>query len=358
MTVIRVDVEPRGYDVLVGPVEAGVERILDMAQGAAPVLISEPRVFALHGGAVAEALAADPILVGEGEGAKGWDSLHQLLGGFAERNVSRDTPIVALGGGSVGDVAGLAASLFKRGCPVVHLPTTLLSQADSAIGGKTAIDAFGEKNLLGTFHQPALVIADPAFLDTLDERQLRSGYAEIVKYGLIDDPAFFAWCEANGRGVLAGHRDLREQAISAAVRAKACIVAGDVDDRSGKRALLNLGHSFAHAIESEAGLGSLLHGEAVAVGMTLAFRLSSELGYCPASDTDRAQEHVASAGLPTRLADVGLARRGGALVEWMRRDKKNAASGLTLVLARGIGRAFLDRSVDPRRLALFLDAAA
>jgi 3-dehydroquinate synthase len=358
MTVIRVDVEPRGYDVVVGPVEAGIERIVDMAQGAPPVLVTEPRVFALHGGAVAEALAADPILVCEGEAAKGWDSLHHLLGAFAERNISRDTPIVALGGGSVGDVAGLAASLFKRGCPVVHLPTTLLSQADSAIGGKTAIDAFGEKNLVGTFHQPALVIADPAFLDTLDERQLRSGYAEIVKYGLIDDPALFAWCEANGRGVLAGHRDLREQAISAAVRAKARIVASDVDDRGGKRALLNLGHSFAHGIESEAGLGSLLHGEAVAVGMTLAFRLSSELGYCPSSDTDRVQQHLSSAGLPTRLADVGLARRGSALVDWIRRDKKNAASGLTLVLTRGIGRALLDRSVDPRRLALFLDAAA
>jgi 3-dehydroquinate synthase len=358
MTVIRVEAGPRGYEVLVGPVEAGIERILDLAQGEAPVLVSEPRVFALHGTSVAEALGAQPILVAEGEAAKDWDSLHSLLANFARLNISRTTPIVALGGGSVGDLAGLAASLFKRGCPVVHLPTTLLSQADSAIGGKTAIDAFGEKNLVGTFHQPTLVVVDPAFLDTLDERQMRSGYAEIVKYGLIDDPAFFAWCEANGRGVLAGHRDLREQAVTTAIRAKARIVAQDVEDRSGKRALLNLGHSFAHAIESECGLGSVLHGESVALGMVLAFRLSSELKHCTAADADRVAKHLGDSGLPVRLADIGLPNRGGPLVEWIRRDKKNADGKVALVLAHGIGRAFLDRSVDVRQLTAFLDRAA
>ena len=358
MTIIRVEVEPRGYDVVVGPAEAGVERILDLARGAPPILVSEPRVFALHGAAIAEALGAQPVLVAEGEAAKDWDGLHALLAEFARLNVSRDTPIVALGGGSVGDLAGLAASLFKRGCPVVHLPTTLLSQADSAVGGKTAIDAFGEKNLVGTFHQPALVVVDPAFLDTLDERQMRSGYAEIVKYGLIDDPAFFAWCEANGRGVLAGHRDLREQAVTTAIKAKARIVGQDVEDRSGKRALLNLGHSFAHAIESEAGLGTILHGEAVALGMALAFRFSAQLGHCPAADADRVAGHFADSGLPTRLTDVGLAGRGQRLVDWIRRDKKNADGKIALVLARGIGRAFLDRSIDERRLIALLSEAA
>jgi len=358
VTVIRVEVSPRAYDVLVGPVEAGIERIVDLARDSAPVLVSEPRVFALHGARVAEAIGAQPILVPEGEAAKCWDELRKLLSAFAELNISRDTPVVALGGGSVGDLAGLAASLFKRGCPVVHVPTTLLAQADSAIGGKTAIDAFGEKNLVGTFHQPALVIADPAFLDTLDERQLRSGYAEIVKYGLIDDPGLFAWCEDNGRGVLAAHRDLREQAICSAITAKARIVAGDVTDRKGRRALLNLGHSFAHAIEAEAGLGKVLHGEAVALGMALAFRFSSEAGICSASDTDRVIAHLADAGLPVRLAEVGLANRGTKLVDWIRRDKKNAGGKVSLVLTRGIGRAFLDRAVDERRLAAFLDSAA
>ena len=354
MTVIRVVVSPRPYDVIVGPVEAGIERIADIARGAAPVLVSEPRVFALHGERIAAALGADPLLVPEGERAKDWGVLHELLGRFADRNLSRATPIVSLGGGAIGDLAGLAAALFKRGCPVLHLPTTLLAQADSAIGGKTAIDAFGEKNLIGTFHQPALVVADPAFLDTLDARQLRAGYAEVVKYGLIDDAAFFTWCQGNARGLLAGHRGLIHDAIVAAVRSKARIVAADVEDRSGKRALLNLGHSFGHAIESEAGLGTVLHGEAVAIGMLLAFRLSVELGLCPVSDAEQVAAHLGDAGLPTRLRDIGLAGRSLELVARMGRDKKNAAAGLSLVLARGIGRAFFEPGVDSRRVADFL----
>ena len=358
MTVIRVEAGTSGYDVMVGPFEAAIERIADLTRGAAPILVSEPRVFGLHGDRVAAALGtAEPILVPEGEAAKEWTVLHRVLGELAKRNANRDTPIVALGGGAVGDLAGLAASLFKRGCPVVHLPTTLLSQADSAVGGKTAIDAFGEKNLVGTYHQPALVAADPGFLDTLDPRQLRSGYAEIVKYGLIDDPAFFGWCEANGIGLLAGHRDLREQAIVTAIRAKARIVAGDTEDRTGKRALLNLGHSFAHAIESEAGIGTLLHGEAVALGMALAFRFSAALGHCPSVDVERVSDHLVTAGLPTRLADAGLRGSADRLMDWIARDKKNSGGALTLILAHGIGRAFLDRSVDPRRLAAFLATA-
>ena len=185
------------YDVLVGPLAEARDRL-----GAADslILVSEPKVFALHGERIAAVLGcAPPILLPEGEPAKQWDVLHDLLAQLADRGASRSTTLVALGGGSVGDVTGLAASLFKRGCPVVHLPTTLLSQADSAVGGKTAVDAFGEKNVVGTFHQPALVVADPAFLATLDPRQMRSGYAEVVKYGLIDDPAFFGWCEKYGQ---------------------------------------------------------------------------------------------------------------------------------------------------------------
>lgn len=358
MTVIRVDVSPHGYDVIVGPIEAGLDRIRDIGSGSSPIMVSEPRVFALHGARLAEALGAEPILVPEGESAKAWVELHLLLEALAARNAGRDTPIVALGGGSVGDLAGLAAALFKRGCPVVHVPTTLLAQADSAIGGKTAIDAFGEKNLIGTFHQPALVVVDPAFLDTLDARQLRAGYAEVVKYGLIDDPAFFAWCEANGRGVLAGHTELRRQAIETSIRSKARIVAGDVEDRSGKRALLNLGHSFGHAIEAEAGIGTILHGEAVALGLVLAFRFSAAASLCPISDADRVAAHLSVCDLPTRLADVGLAGRGAMLGKWMERDKKNKAGRTALVLAHGIGRAFLDPSVDTRRLTEFLDRAA
>jgi 3-dehydroquinate synthase len=357
MTLIRIETPTIGYDVIVGPIESGLDRIRDLCRGASPILVSDSRVFSLHGVELSEQLGASPLLVPEGEAAKNWDNLHELLAALTERGTSRSTPIVALGGGSVGDVAGLAAALFKRGCPIVHIPTTLLAQADSAIGGKTAIDAFGEKNLIGTFHQPSLVVADPAYLDTLDDRQLRAGYAEVVKYGLIDDPAFFAWCEANGRGLLAGHPDLRHHAIASAVKAKARIIAGDIEDRTGKRALLNLGHSFGHAIESEAGLGNILHGEAVALGMTLAFRFSAEAGLCAPSDADIAAAHLGNAGLPTRLSDVGLAHTGARLAGWMARDKKNQPGKVALVLARGIGRAFLDSSVDFRRIAQFLDEA-
>ncbi|MFL6769824.1 MAG: 3-dehydroquinate synthase family protein [Sphingomicrobium sp.] len=358
MTVIRVEAFPHSYDVVVGPIEAGVERIRDIAQTGRPILVSDPKLFALHGARIAEALSATPILVPEGEAAKDWSQLHLLLTALAEHGVTRTTPIIAVGGGSVGDLAGLAAALFKRGCPIIHVPTTLLAQADSAVGGKTAIDAFGQKNLIGAFHQPSLVVVDPSVLDTLDLRQLRAGYAEIVKYGLIDDPAFFAWCEDNGRGLLAGHRDLRQHAIETAIRAKARIIAGDVNDRLGKRALLNLGHSFGHAIESEVGIGKILHGEAVAMGLALAFRLSAESGLCPVPDADRVVTHLAGCGLPTRLAEFGLAGRGGRLAGWLAGDKKNEAGRIALVLARGIGRAFLDPAVDPRRLADFLDRAA
>lgn len=357
MTLIRVDAPPQSYNVIVGPLEAGLDQIRDISRDGRPVLVSEPKVFALHGERVAEALGADVILVPEGESAKDWDQLHRLLAALSDRHVSRSTPIVALGGGSVGDLAGLAASLFKRGCPVVHIPTTLLAQADSAVGGKTAIDAFGEKNLVGTFHQPALVVVDPSLLDTLDAQHLRAGYAEVVKYGLIDDPAFFAWCEANGRGLLAGHPDLRQHAVETAIRAKARIISGDIEDRSGKRALLNLGHSFAHAIEAEVGLGKILHGEAVAIGMALAFRFSVEAGLCPAADADRLVSHLATCGLPTRLAEVGLNGQGK-MVERMSRDKKNRGGLITLILTRGIGRAFVDANVDSRRLADFLGRIA
>lgn len=357
MTVIRVETLSHPYEVVIGPLAQGIEKIRDKAGRTQPILVSEPRVFALHGAGLAAAIGADPILVPEGEAAKDWAQLQSLLAQLAERRVSRTTPIVALGGGSVGDLAGLAAALFKRGCPVIHVPTTLLAQADSAVGGKTAIDAFGEKNLVGTFHQPALVIADPSLLDTLDARQLRAGYAEVVKYGLIDDPAFFAWCEANGRGLLAGHPDLRSHAIATAIRAKAAIIAGDIEDRLGKRALLNLGHSFGHAIEAEGGLGNVLHGEAVALGIALAFQFSAEMGLCPAADAERVISHLGSCGLPTRLAEVGLKGRGGRLLEWIARDKKNSRGTIALVLARSIGRAFLDSNVDGRRLADFLGRA-
>jgi 3-dehydroquinate synthase len=327
-----------------------------LAAGRRLPLISDRRVFSLHGEKLAGIALAGPILLPEGEAAKTWRTLEEIVEQLARLDVKRGTPIVLLGGGSVGDVGGLAASLFKRGCPVIHIPTTLLAQADSAIGGKTAIDAGGQKNLVGTFHHPRLVLADPALLATLDARQLRSGYAEVVKYGLIDDPAFFAWCEANWTGVIEGHPAARLAAVEHCIRAKTRIVAMDPEDSTGQRALLNLGHTFGHAIEAMAG-DAVVHGEAVAVGLCLAFQFSADLGLSPAEDFQRVRDHLAAAGLPVSLRDVGLRGRTADLAALMAQDKKAGATGPALVLVHGIGRAFVKRGVDPDVLATFLAAA-
>jgi 3-dehydroquinate synthase len=342
-----------GSEVRIGALGAGLER-LAAHRGPLP-LISDARVLGLHGGPLLDRLPVEPLLVPEGEEAKRWPVLEALLHGLARLDPARDTPVLLLGGGSIGDVGGLAASLFKRGCPTVFIPTTLLAQADSAVGGKTGIDFADLKNLVGTFHPPTLVLADPSLLATLPARELHAGYAEVVKYGLIDDPDFFAWCEADGASVPAGHLPNTEFAVRHGLAAKGRAVEGDERDRSGQRALLNLGHSFAHAIEAEAGLGRVLHGEAVAIGLVLAHRLSARLGLCPPADSARVERHLASVGLPVRLADVGVS--GTPLLAPMRADKKNEGGGLNLVLSHGIGRAFLARGVPVDAVASFLAEA-
>ena len=354
MIAITVGHDQTAYDALIGDLSSALDRIAALADGQPLPLVTDARVLALHGARLAPVALQPPILVPEGEAAKDWATLAAITDGLARRNVHRGTPILAFGGGSVGDVTGLAASLFKRGCPVIHIPTTLLAQVDSAIGGKTAIDAAGQKNLVGSFHMPALVVADPSLLDTLDPRQLRSGYAEIVKYGLIDDPAFYAWCEDHGAALIAGDRDARLSAITYCIRAKARLVTADPFDLTGHRALLNLGHSFAHAIEAEAGIGRLLHGEAVALGLVLAFRLSVRFGQCPEADALRLAAHLDRVGLATRLDQVGLSRSGDALLDHFAADKKNTAAGPAFVLARGIGRAFIYRNVPSDALAAFM----
>jgi 3-dehydroquinate synthetase len=353
MIIVTVEHGDTRYDVLIGDLSAALDRIAALSSSHPLPLVTDPRVLALHGGALAPIALQPPILVDEGEAAKSWSGLAGIIDALAQRNIPRGTPILAFGGGSVGDVAALAAFLFKRGCPIIHIPTTLLAQADSAIGGKTAIDAAGQKNLAGTFHSPALVVVDPAFLDTLEPRQLRSGYAEIVKYGLIDDPAFFAWCEAHGAALLAGDRDAQLHAVTYCLRAKAKAVMCDPLDLNGRRALLNLGHSFGHAIEALAGIGRLLHGEAVAIGLVLAFRLSVRLGLCPEDDALRLAAHLDGVGLPTRLDQIGLPKAGEALRDHLLADKKASASGPALVLVGGIGTAFLDRAVPRAALDAF-----
>lgn len=354
MTAIRVTHAGADYEVVIGAIAEAAPRIALLAQGQRLPIVSDPRVFPLHGGQLDQLALADPILIPEGEAAKDWRTLADIVDRLAALDVRRGTPIIALGGGSVGDVAALAASLFKRGCPIIHVPTTLLAQADSAIGGKTAIDAAGQKNLVGTFHHPSLVIADPVLLGTLDQRQLRSGYAEVVKYGLINDADFFAWCEANGRRLLDGDHDARRAAIEHCVRAKVRFVAADPNDTAGTRALLNFGHTFGHAIEALAD-HTLLHGEAVAIGMTMAFDFSAELGLCSSADADRARTHLQAAGLPTCVADVGLGGQADTILHAMRSDKKASGNGVTLILAEGIGKAVLTRSIDAERLVQFLE---
>jgi len=267
-----------------------------------------------------------------GEDSKSLSVVERLLDALLDAGIGRSDHVVAVGGGVVGDVAGFAAALLKRGTNWIAVPTSLLAQADAAIGGKTGVNARQGKNLIGAFHAPALVLIDPDALATLPPDELRAGYAEIVKIGLIGDRDFFAWCEENGDALLAGDRAARLHAIETCVRAKAALVAGDERDTGGERALLNFGHSFGHAIEAETGIR---HGEAVAIGMVLALRLSVARGLCPAADLARVIAHFAAVGLPvaTEADPDALARR-------MAHDKK----GADLVLARGIGRAFLYRS--------------
>lgn len=358
MADIRLSGEGWSHDVIVGPVENAAGAMADLCGNQRVPLVSDERILALHLDKLCGVADFEPITVPAGEAAKSWDTLRHLTRRFAELGVTRQTPVVAFGGGSVGDVAGLAAALFKRGCPIIHLPTTLLAQVDSAVGGKTAIDDMGQKNLVGAFHPPALVACDPAFLDTLDRRQLRAGYAEIVKYGLIDDSDFFAWCESNGTALLDGDPDARLNAIDHCVRAKSRFVAADLHDRAGIRALLNLGHSFGHAIEAHAGSDTVLHGEAVAVGMLLAFRFSADQGLCAPAASERVARHLADVGLPITLEEVGLEGRGSDLLPLIAADKKAGPSRLTLILVRGVGQAFVDRSVDPEHLSRFLATAA
>lgn len=356
MIIIDVHTGDRPYSVVVGPLEESAERLRTITRGRLVPLVTDRRIWSLYESRVTQLVDAEPIFLPEGENAKQWASLQWLIGRLSDLGVDRTTPLLALGGGSVGDLTGLAAGLFKRGCPVVHIPTTLLAQADSAVGGKTAIDAEGQKNLVGMFHQPALVLADVSFLDTLDLRQLRAGYAEIVKYGLIDDPAFFAWLEEHGAALLSGDRALREQAVARCITAKARVVEADTEDRSGVRALLNLGHTFAHAIESAAGLGEVLHGEAVSIGMVQAFDLSAQLGLCSRADSARVRRHLSACGLPTDIADARASRHE--LLGLMGADKKNEGGALRLVLARGIGEAFLANDVPADRLSAFLAETA
>ena len=316
-----------------------------------------PHLATLQAALTAAGVTSEAIVLPPGESTKSWAQLEALTDRLLDLGVERGDHVVALGGGVIGDLVGFACSILKRGCGFVQIPTTLLAQVDSSVGGKTAINTRAGKNLIGAFHQPALVLIDPDVLDTLPLRQVRAGYAEVVKYGLIDDPAFFAWCEANAAALIAGDSEARAYAIAHSVAAKARIVAEDERETTGARALLNLGHTFGHALEAEAGFSDrLLHGEAVAAGMALAFSYSAVHGLAPAADAERVAAHLRAVGLPDGAAAAGVVANGETLVAHMLHDKKMDAGTLPFLLARGIGGTFLDKSVDLADVRAFLDA--
>jgi 3-dehydroquinate synthase len=352
----------RPYDVVVGAGllgELGL-RLAPLAHGRA-VVITDETVAGLHGPAALASLAAAGVrarllAVPAGESSKSFAELERVLDRMLAFGLDRRDLVVALGGGVVGDLAGLAAALFMRGIDFVQVPTTLLAQVDSSVGGKTAIDTPRGKNLIGAFHQPRLVLADIDLLATLPERQLRSGWAEVLKHGLICDAAFFDWLAREGASGATGDARALHRAVVRSVEIKSAIV-GEDEKEAGRRALLNLGHTFGHAIEAELGFdeGSLSHGEAVALGCVLAFRFSTAQGLCDPAQADRVAQAIAKAGLPARLDQAG-AFSAEALVKRMAGDKKAEGGRLTLILARAIGDSFTARDVPAATVTAFLTA--
>jgi 3-dehydroquinate synthase len=362
--VIHVDLADRGYDIAIGGgllPEIG-ERIARLKPGAKAVIVSDDNVGKLYAGRCEQALAhagiaASRILVRPGEASKSFATYERVIDAILESRIERGDLVVALGGGVVGDLAGFAAATARRGIGLVQIPTSLLAQVDSAVGGKTGIDTRQGKNLVGAFYQPILVIADTDILDTLPPREFRSGYAEVAKYGLINDEAFFGWLEQNWKTVFAGGAD-RIHAVATSCRSKASIVGRD-ERESGERALLNLGHTFAHALEAATGFSDrLLHGEAVALGIVLAFRLSARLNLARPADTERIASHFSAAGLPTNLGAVQGGLPGtDALLGLMAQDKKVERGTLVFVLAHGIGKAFVAKDIDIGPVREVLDEA-
>ncbi|PZO53484.1 MAG: 3-dehydroquinate synthase [Alphaproteobacteria bacterium] len=360
---IPVRLAARSYDVHIGHgllARAG-QLIAPFAPSGRVFVVTDRNVADAHLQALIAGLgrldARNVFVLEPGEQTKSFAGLEQLLSAMLAANITRKDLVIAFGGGVIGDLAGLAAGLVKRGVDFVQIPTTLLAQVDSSVGGKTAIDTPEGKNLVGLIHQPRLVLADTDVLSTLPMRERRAGYAEIVKAGLIADAAFFAWCEANAAAILDNDRDALTHAITTAVAFKAGVVARD-ETEQGERALLNLGHTFAHALEAHGGYSAdLLHGEAVAAGISLAFKLSAQLGHCTQADAERVTAHLNAAGFITDLRQLpGAPFSAEALLSLIASDKKAEAGRLTFILARAIGRAFIDKDTPADAVRALLQA--
>lgn len=364
VTTVRVELAERAYDIAIGGgllQETGA-RIAKLRPKAKAVIVSDANVAKFHLESCERSLKAAGIkshnvIVAAGESSKSYATYQQVMDAILDARIERGDLLVALGGGVVGDLAGFAAATVLRGIDFVQIPTSLLAQVDSAVGGKTGIDTRQGKNLVGAFHQPILVLADTGVLDSLPPRQFRSGYAEVAKYGLINDEKFFAWLEKNWQAVFKGGNE-RIEAVAASCRAKALIVGRD-EREAGERALLNLGHTFAHALEAATGYSErLLHGEAVAVGMVLAHQLSVKLGLCSETDAARAIAHLAAVGLPTKLSDIpGSLPGSAALIDLMGTDKKVEHGSLVFILTRGIGKAFVAKGIETGPVRDLLDEA-
>jgi 3-dehydroquinate synthase len=367
LVTVDVALGDRAYDIVIGRdvLPSLGARIAALRPGARAAIVTDHNVakYWLEKACVSLSQAgveASHIIVEEGEGSKTYAGLERVSEQLISAKIERNDLVVALGGGVVGDLAGFAAAILRRGVDFVQVPTSLLAQVDSSVGGKTGINSPQGKNLLGAFHQPVLVIADTAVLDTLSPRQFRAGYAEVAKYGLLGDEAFFTWLESNYADIFAGG-PAREHAIATSCRAKAAIVARD-ERETGERALLNLGHTFGHALEAGTGFSDrLFHGEGVAIGMVLAAELSAELGMIGQSEAIRVKTHLAEVGLPTHLQDIaGFAQEGladaDALMTLMAQDKKVRRGRLTFILLSAIGRAVIAPDVEPSLVRDFLKA--
>lgn len=361
---LRLDLGERSYDIVVGEnllAEAG-EAIARVIRRPDVAVVTDENVAPLYldklQGALDKAgIRHSAVILPAGEGTKDFAHLENLAESLLERRVERRTTLIALGGGVIGDITGFVAAILLRGMDFVQVPTTLLAQVDSSVGGKTGINSRHGKNLIGAFHQPRLVLADMDVLDTLPRRQLLAGYAEVVKYGFIDDPAFFDWLDAHAGALLTGDKVACRQAVLTSCAAKAKVVAAD-EKEGGLRALLNLGHTFGHALEAETGYGDrLLHGESVAIGMAMAFDLSVRLGLCPPEDADKVRRHMAGVGLPVDLAGIKDASwTAERLMAHMQTDKKVKDGRVTFILTRGIGKSFIAENVEPEPVRVLLES--
>ena len=366
-TIVDVALGDRAYDIVIGRDVLGSlgARVAALRPGVRTAIVTDKTVakhwlLATEASLSAAGIPAARIIVDEGEGSKTYAGLEKVSEALIAAKIERNDLVIALGGGVVGDLAGFAAAILRRGVDFVQVPTSLLAQVDSSVGGKTGINSPQGKNLLGAFHQPVLVVADTAVLDTLSPRQFRAGYAEVAKYGVLGDEAFFAWLEANHTDLFKGG-SAREHAIATSCRAKAGVVSRD-ERETGERALLNLGHTFGHALEAATGFSDrLFHGEGVSIGMTLAAQFSASLGMIPPSDAIRVERHLADVGLPTHLQDIaGFAQEGladaDALMALMAQDKKVKRGKLTFILLEAVGRAVIAKDVEPAPVREFLQS--